>query len=244
MEKSLVRARDSESKLKNELENISKVYHLAEFGKLSSGAFHDLINPLTSISLYIDELSEKQTNKNFTKVTAACNRMQNFIEAIEKQVKPHKAIGPIEINKEIEQVIELLSFKARRSKCEVIFEEKENFVVYGDALSFYQITTNLLSNAIDACESLDKNKLVAIGIQKEKEAIKIIIKDNGIGIPKENLHKIFEPFFTTKSFKKGMGLGLFTSKEKVEKEFGGRIDVNSDLNGTEFIISLPRKTHK
>ena len=68
--------------------------------------------------------------------------------------------------------------------------------------------------------------------------VRLSVCDNGPGIASENLGKIFEPLFTTKSF--GVGLGLSTVRELVEKH-GGTIDVASlPGHGANFTISLPR----
>ncbi len=67
--------------------------------------------------------------------------------------------------------------------------------------------------------------------------IQILIKDNGCGIPKENLKKIFDPYFTTKDY--GTGLGLSTSISIINKH-GGKLIVNSKINeGTTFFVYLP-----
>jgi two-component system NtrC family sensor kinase len=69
----------------------------------------------------------------------------------------------------------------------------------------------------------------------------VVVKDNGPGIPPENLEKIFEPFFTTKPPGQGTGLGLSVSRGIVEK-LGGRIEVESKLGvGAKFRVILPRK---
>ena len=100
-----------------------------------------------------------------------------------------------------------------------------------------QVIMNLLTNSLQAMEA-GKGELF---IQTISGAIgiKIIIKDNGRGIPPEVKKHIFEPFFTTKEVGKGIGLGLSISYGIIEKH-NGHIDVISEPGkGTEFIISLP-----
>ena len=70
--------------------------------------------------------------------------------------------------------------------------------------------------------------------------VEIKVKDNGNGIPKENLEKIFQPFFTTKPAGEGTGLGLSLSYDIVTKGHGGTLKViSAEGEGTEFIIKLP-----
>ena len=96
---------------------------------------------------------------------------------------------------------------------------------------------NLLNNAIHAVE---QNGSIILSMCEVNDNIIFEIKDNGFGIPKENLGKIFDPFFTTKSFDEGTGLGLFVV-HKLLTNLKGEIEVKSILSkGTSFIIKLPR----
>jgi signal transduction histidine kinase len=102
-----------------------------------------------------------------------------------------------------------------------------------------QVIMNILTNSLQAMEA-GKGELfiqtVSSGI-----GIKIIIKDNGRGMPPDVKEHIFDPFFTTKEVGKGMGLGLSISYGIIEKH-NGNIDVISEPGkGTEFIISLPKR---
>ncbi len=101
-----------------------------------------------------------------------------------------------------------------------------------------QVIMNILTNSIQAMED-GKGELF---IQTVSSAIgvKIIIKDNGRGMPPEVKEHIFDPFFTTKEVGQGTGLGLSISYGIIERH-NGNIDVLSEPGkGTEFIISLPK----
>ncbi len=105
-----------------------------------------------------------------------------------------------------------------------------------------QVIMNILTNSLQAMEAGSGE----LFIQTVSSAIgvKIIIKDNGKGMPPEVKEHIFDPFFTTKEVGKGMGLGLSISYGIIEKH-NGNIDVISESGkGTEFIISLPRTQSK
>ncbi len=86
--------------------------------------------------------------------------------------------------------------------------------------------------------------MVVITTSKENDKIKIIVSDNGNGIPDSIKEKIFQPFFTTKPTGSGTGLGLSLSYDII-KAHGGEISVVSKENkGTEFIIKIPVKTQQ
>jgi signal transduction histidine kinase len=101
-----------------------------------------------------------------------------------------------------------------------------------------QVFTNLISNAIDAMPQGGSLSLEAFS---EGQDVKLIFSDTGSGIKPEKLDEIFEPFVTTKG-EKGLGIGLWISRNIVEK-LGGTIQVRSSVaengHGTRFTICLP-----
>ncbi|MCP5126101.1 MAG: HAMP domain-containing protein [Gammaproteobacteria bacterium] len=99
-----------------------------------------------------------------------------------------------------------------------------------------QVFMNLLQNAI---QSIPDKGDVWIRTESDSESVKIIIKDNGVGISQDNLNRIFDPFFTTKPVGMGTGLGL-SIVYGIIKEHGGAIYVRSEIDyGTEFTVELP-----
>ena len=80
-------------------------------------------------------------------------------------------------------------------------------------------------------------------ILKDKENIYCRICDNGGGIETKNINKIFEPYFTTKELR-GTGIGLYISKEIIEKHMQGSLQIKNNTLGAEFIISIPIKEEK
>jgi two-component system NtrC family sensor kinase len=99
-----------------------------------------------------------------------------------------------------------------------------------------QVFMNLLQNAAQA---IPKQGDVWITTESDGGWVRIMIKDNGVGIAEENLSRIFDPFFTTKPVGAGTGLGLSISYGIIEKQ-GGKIRAFSKIGeGTEFTIELP-----
>lgn len=99
----------------------------------------------------------------------------------------------------------------------------------------FEILINIIKNATEA---LPKGGHITLSSRLEEDRVFISIKDDGMGIPKENLGKIFEPFWTTKGFK-ATGMGL-SSSLGVIKRYNGDISIQSSPGeGTEVLISLP-----
>jgi signal transduction histidine kinase len=101
-----------------------------------------------------------------------------------------------------------------------------------------QVLSNLIMNALDA---LPHHGGLCLKLRRVPGGIRVMVADNGCGIPKDCLAKIFQPFFSTKG-EEGTGLGLSLSKSIVERH-RGRIRVRSrtglDRSGTAFVLSLP-----
>jgi signal transduction histidine kinase len=120
--------------------------------------------------------------------------------------------------------------------------EPQLLTLIGDETHFYSIIKNIALNARDALidPSLKdrKDRRIEITAALEGSTCSVVIADNGIGIPPENLPQVFEPFFSTKPAT-GTGLGLGMVKKMVSL-YNGSIDVRSKVGqGTSVTISLP-----
>ncbi|HNX05476.1 MAG TPA: PAS domain S-box protein, partial [Opitutales bacterium] len=108
-----------------------------------------------------------------------------------------------------------------------------------------QVILNILVNAAHAISEavtrcLRKRGLIRIRTEADDKEIRIIISDNGSGIPKNIQDRIFEPFFTTKEVGKGTGQGLAIAYDVVVRKHEGRITFTSVENeGTSFVIAIP-----
>jgi len=106
-----------------------------------------------------------------------------------------------------------------------------------------QVISNLVSNAVDAVSPNGKIRLRTQGVDDHNGGrIQLVIEDDGPGVAPEHRSRIFEPFFTTKK-DIGTGLGLWVSREIIERH-GGTITViapdgNGSAPGASFVIELP-----
>ncbi len=105
-------------------------------------------------------------------------------------------------------------------------------------LQLDQALTHLLRNARQAVRDTQRITVRTWNTQSE---VLVQVRDDGVGIPKENLRRVFEPFFTTRGVGKGIGLGL-TAAYGIVKRVGGEIDVESEGagRGATFTLKLPR----
>lgn len=104
-----------------------------------------------------------------------------------------------------------------------------------------QVVHNLVSNAIDASTAAhpDGNGHVRVSVVDAAEGPRVLVEDDGAGIPNEQIEEIFEPYFSRK--RGGTGLGLAIT-QRIVTEHGGRIEVQSAPGGTRFTVTLRRAT--
>ena len=268
LEKSLYKIKESEKELKIERDllatrveekakelriiqakEIAQIYHFAEFGKLASGLFHDLANPLTAVMLNINKIKmDNENSPNFNLINSEINqalkaseKMKDLINLVRKQISFKDQQTNFSLNQEIEEAIVILNYKAQKNQIQILFTAEENIIISGDPIKFNQIVTNLLSNAIDSYNNdLKKFKKIIINLNNYKNYIELSVKDNGQGINENIINHIFEPFFTTKPNSEGLGLGLSLIKKIIEESFTGTIKVFSNLDsGATFKVCLP-----
>ncbi|MBU0463757.1 MAG: response regulator [Proteobacteria bacterium] len=225
---------------------------LASLGTLSTGIAHEINNPLAIIN----------ESAGFMKQVISSTEMSLFsqkdalmmgIEKIENSIKraskiTHQLLGHVkkpelqfsEVNLKalLYETFGLLKREIKDKQININWEiDRKKNIVWSDPYQLRQVLMNLLSNAVHA---LSENGSITLSSSETNEDILLEIKDNGIGIPKENLGKIFDPFFTTKSFDEGTGLGLFVV-HKIIADLNGKIDVSSRVGeGTSFYIRLPK----
>jgi len=173
------------------------------------------------------------------------DRVASIVRAMKKFSHPDREDKqPIDINSAIENTITITRNEWKYySEISTDFDDTLPYVpCYPGDLN--QVILNILVNAAQAVESKMKNTggkgKINISTQNLGNAVRIVIKDTGGGIPEAIRHKVFDPFFTTKEIGKGTGQGLAISHQIIVKKHSGRIyfEVDNDC-GTAFIIEIP-----
>ena len=158
-------------------------------------------------------------------MSSIASAFSNFAEMPTQQGEKLNIVKAVRLSLEI--------FKEKH----IVFEsDTDRLVIDIDRPQIVRIMTNLIKNAMQACEN-NESPLIKVSIKKMSKTVRITVKDNGSGIPLNIRKNIFEPNFTTKSG--GMGLGLGMVKNLVNS-YGGKIDYESKINkGTIFKITFP-----
>jgi nitrogen-specific signal transduction histidine kinase/CheY-like chemotaxis protein len=243
------------TKQKKMQEELLKAKKLESIGILAGGIAHDFNNILTGILGNISAAkakvdSEDEIFRTLIKAEKASLRARDLTQQL---LTFSQGGAPIKETTSIGELIEdSADFVLRGSNVRCEFSIPDGlWPVEIDKSQVNQVLYNLIINADQAMPDGGLIKVSAENISldvkdilplKKGRYVKIIIEDQGIGIPKEHLQKIFDPYFTTK--KKGDGLGLTTSYSII-KNHNGHIQVESEPGvGSTFMIYLPASPKK
>jgi two-component system phosphate regulon sensor histidine kinase PhoR len=208
---------------------------------------HELKTPLTSIKGFAETLKfvkDDETREKFLdiidKEAERLSRLINDILVL-SNIESNLAVDMHEFEPDsvIEEVLNIMRKTAINRNVKLEFKDDNNQRILGDKDKFHQLVLNLIENAIKY--SKDTSGKVEVLSYNEDKYYCLRVKDNGIGIPKEDISRIFERFYRVdKSRKKGgTGLGLAIVKHIV-KIFNGEINVKSELGaGTCFEVKIP-----
>lgn len=148
---------------------------------------------------------------------------------------------PFSLSETVRATLQLTGSSMREAGIHVESNDDKCFgLAFGDSSSMNQVLLNVMKNSMDALEGRSDGVIrVMISEELEAQNFKIVIEDNGPGIPDEIASKIFDPFFTTKDAGKGTGLGLAMC-QRLMQDYGGMIRFDlSFREGTRAIIELP-----
>lgn len=225
-------------------ENFRQQEKLAAVGQLAAGIAHEIRNPLASISGSIQLMLANPGNHNeediklMRIVDKEIDRLNRLISDFLNYVRPEaRSETPVNLNNVVREVLESLKFNPKlRQDVQQSLGLRAKADVIGNRDKLKQAILNLVINSYQAMEKINAPKL-EVETQDQGEFVVLMIRDNGCGIKKENLHRIFEPFHTTKP--QGTGLGLAVT-HKILQAHNARVFVDSVVDeGTKFLVEFP-----
>lgn len=213
---------------------------LSALARISAGVAHEIGNPLTSISSYVQILREMDFDdftkesldtiaRHINRITDIVRQMSSFSRTATSDLRKH------DVRELVDMTLELVRYDKRMKNIKINIDTPDDLPkVMVDETQLIQVFMNIILNAADAMSSGGDLDIIARKLEKEVE---VLFSDSGPGIPNEYIEKIFDPFFTTKE--KGTGLGLAVSYD-ILKSFKGDILVeNKTKGGTIFKVRLP-----
>ncbi|NMC67441.1 MAG: response regulator [Spirochaetales bacterium] len=251
---------DDETENVKKVDMINKMQRMESIQHLGAGIAHDFNNILGTITGTISLMDNDIKNENkiskeeleeyidiLKLTTQKASLVVNQLSSLTKKNETRFSI--VDLTKCIENVIKICEHSFDKS-VEISFnsDPEINLYIYGSETQIEQAILNLCINSYHAMtimkkENEKKGGQLLISINKlekdNKEYAYVSIKDNGVGIPKENLNKIFDPFFSTKEKATSSGLGL-TMVYNIVESHKGFIEVISEVEiGTEIKLYFP-----
>lgn len=233
----------------------------AALGEMIGNIAHQWRQPLSAISsiasgksiqLELDLIDNEEIKKSYKDIIKYVNFLSNTIEEFRTFFIKEKEKSNFDISEALNNTIFIAKSSYKNSGIDLIFTQEdkyENICIYGFQNELIQVFLNILNNAKDALvEQVLDVKIVKIDIKVSEDKVFINIYDNANGIKAKIIDKIFDPYFTTKHKKQGTGIGLYMSKEIVEKHMGGDLSVknktfkynNITYKGACFTVQLPK----
>ncbi len=224
----------------------------AATGRLAASIAHEINNPLASVmnALYILRTNSKMPESALVYVKTAEEELARVVHITKQTLGFYREISS-PVMSSVPQLFEevLAAYDARIEQGQISVHRDFNDV--GQLAAFpselRQVFSNLVLNAIEAISG-QGNIYIRVRHgrdRQERDGIRVMVADDGCGIPAENMPQIFEPFFTTKD-SKGTGLGLWVSQGIVQKHQGilrVRSRTDSIRHGTCCSVFLPFATH-
>ncbi len=240
---------DQLQKTKDQLVQSEK---LAAIGELLAGVAHELNNPLAAIILYSQLLQKKgineETHHDVEQIVLQSRRASNIVRSLLDfaRQRPAERVRT-QINQVINSTITLLEYELRTHNVTVSLELADLPFMQADPHQLQQVFVNLINNSFQAMYQTHGGGHMVITTEHcasqfceiGGNCIRVLVQDDGPGIPPGIKMRIFDPFFTTKAPGEGTGLGLSVCHGIVSEHEGYIWVEDSPGGGATFVVELP-----
>jgi len=222
-------------------ENVKRQERQAMFGRVVAGLFHDLNHPIQNIGnnarlLLREDIDAEGRVMSQRIIERELGTLKRFMDDVLNIAKPRPLERfAMDVNAGVLEIVEAMRAEGERTHITVAGTYAAGpLTIEGDRFALGRVCRNLITNAIQATPPGGR---VTATTARVGNTIEVHITDNGSGIPADRLSAIFDDFVTTK--RRGLGLGLATSRRIVE-QLGGSISVDSEIGrGTTFTLRFP-----
>lgn len=220
---------------------------LAAMGEMLNNIAHQWRQPLNALSLTLANIKDAATpgevdlavieravavgSRLVKKMSTTINDFSNF-------VRTERTGRPFDVDAKVRETVSLMEAAYRHLGIAIEVTGGCPCPLNGFANEYSQVLLNLLGNAKEAIESTGRGwGRITLGLEEREGRVRLTVRDDGGGIPEAVLDKIFEPYFSTKPG--GSGIGLYMSRQIVERSFGGTITARNVDGGAELTVDVP-----
>ncbi|PAF41497.1 hypothetical protein BKH45_06945 [Helicobacter sp. 11S03491-1] len=237
---------------------------LASMGEMIQNIAHQWRQPLNSLILLIQSFKVKfnsnKLDKHFIDMQTEdglriAKNMSATIENFRNFFRLNRIKSEFSLAIAIQDSVKIMNPLLKQNNIVIFINIQEEISFYGHENAFTQIILNIIKNAYDAILARNiNNGECEIKLEVKNGNVYIYLKDNAGGVQLENINKIFEPYFTTKHKSVGTGIGLYMTKQIIERQMYGTISVSNanwiskfsgeNYYGAIFLIELPIKQNQ
>ncbi len=260
LKQQVVALETSSSDLKSAQDSLIRAAKLASVGTLAAGVAHEIGNPIAGVLGLLDALEdepdEEQRQRYHALIRKEVERIDRIIGELLAYARPVRgssdevlegpsSCDPAEV---MEHVISLLRAQRLFDKVDLVVDMEEGLTAAVPRDEMTQLMVNLLLNAGQAMEGRGVITVVGTSLEQWRPALavvsrpatRIVVTDDGPGVPAEIAPKVFDPFFTNRDSGQGSGLGLSICQSICERVGGEIVLVRDHQGGARFAITLPR----
>jgi PAS domain S-box-containing protein len=220
---------------------------LATLGMVAAGIVHEINNPISIISSRAELLLadgdaaalSPELRADLEVLHRSALRVGRISQGLLKLARQGpKTFTAIDINNVIEEALLLVSRQMGKEGIRIETGlEPSPPRVYGDSTALEEVIINLVMNAREAAAVGGTIRVETQTVHASGARMRIVVADNGPGIPADEIERLFDPFFSTKA--KGVGIGLWLSKRIIQEHRGDIVVESEKGKGTRFLIHLP-----
>jgi two-component system C4-dicarboxylate transport sensor histidine kinase DctB len=244
-----IRVQQRTAELRAAQDDLVHAGKLAALGQMSAGIVHELNQPLAALQtaadnavLLVDRGSIVDARGNLTRIGELVRRLGRLTSQLRVfAYKSSSPLAPVAVEQAVAESLKILAARIKENGVELVTEIDADLRVVADHSRLEQLLCNIVANALDAVESVERKSILIRASRDEDRpaAARIAISNSGPAIAADVLQRMFEPFVTTKPAGKGLGLGLMLSNH-IARSFGGELRArNLTPSGAEFVVTLP-----